>query len=36
LNEATPEGIAKFKQGLNAMPYQLVGEWRRHSWVYLK
>ena len=36
LNEATPEGIAKFKQGLNAMPYELVGEWRRYSWVYLK
>ena len=36
LSEATPEGIAKFKQGLNAMPYELVGEWRRYSWVYLK
>ena len=29
LSKATPEGIAKFKQGLNAIPYQLVGEWQK-------
>lgn len=29
LNEATPKGIAEFKRGLNAVPYELVGEWRR-------
>ncbi|WP_443640346.1 peptidoglycan bridge formation glycyltransferase FemA/FemB family protein [Candidatus Njordibacter sp. Uisw_039] len=29
LSEATPKGIAVFKQGLNATPYQLVGEWRK-------
>lgn len=28
LSDATPKGIAEFKQGLNAVPYQLVGEWR--------
>ena len=30
LSEATPDGIAKFKQGLNAIPYNLVGEWYRN------
>jgi len=30
LSDATPEGVARFKQGLNAVPYVLVGEWRRH------
>jgi len=29
LSEATPKGIAEFKQGLNAKPYELVGEWRK-------
>ena len=29
LDESTPEGIAKFKKGLNASPYTLVGEWRK-------
>jgi len=28
LNETTPKGIAHFKQGVNATPYTLVGEWR--------
>ena len=31
LNEVTPKGIAEFKQGLNALPYKLVGEWRKFS-----
>jgi lipid II:glycine glycyltransferase (peptidoglycan interpeptide bridge formation enzyme) len=31
LSEATPKGIAEFKQGLNATSYKLVGEWR---WYY--
>jgi len=31
LNSATPKGVAEFKKGLNAIPYQLVGEWR---WFY--
>jgi lipid II:glycine glycyltransferase (peptidoglycan interpeptide bridge formation enzyme) len=30
LNAATPKGIAEFKQGLNATPYALAGEWRRY------
>lgn len=30
LSAATPKGIADFKQGLNATPYELVGEWRRY------
>jgi len=29
LNKTTPPGIAHFKQGVNAEPYSLVGEWRR-------
>ena len=29
LNENTTKGIAEFKQGLNAVPYKLVGEWRK-------
>lgn len=29
LSELTPKGIAEFKQGLNAMPYRLIGEWRK-------
>ena len=29
LNESTPKGVAKFKQGLNANPYKLIGEWRK-------
>ena len=29
LNATTPQGIAHFKQGINAIPYTLVGEWRR-------
>lgn len=40
LNAATPKGIAEFKQGLNAIPYALAGEWRgyllpgiRHAWL---
>jgi len=28
LNARTTKGIAKFKKGLNATPYELVGEWR--------
>ena len=32
LNENTTKGIAEFKQGLNAAPYKLVGEWRK--WWY--
>lgn len=31
LSESTPKGIADFKQGLNGIPYQLIGEWRK--WV---
>ncbi len=27
LSEETPKGIAEFKKGLNAIPYNLVGEW---------
>ena len=27
LSEATPKGIAEFKQGLNAIPYELAGEY---------
>lgn len=30
LSEATPKGIAEFKRGLNGMPYELVGEWRKY------
>jgi lipid II:glycine glycyltransferase (peptidoglycan interpeptide bridge formation enzyme) len=29
LNAATPDGIAHFKKGIQATPYELVGEWRR-------
>jgi dTDP-4-amino-4,6-dideoxygalactose transaminase len=29
LSESTPKGIADFKQGMNAKPYKLVGEWRK-------
>ena len=29
VNENTTKGIAEFKQGLNAVPYKLVGEWRK-------
>lgn len=32
LSDMTPKGVAKFKKGLNAQPYALVGEW---SWFYL-
>ncbi len=32
LSRATPKGIAEFKQGLNAVPYALVGEWRKFVW----
>jgi lipid II:glycine glycyltransferase (peptidoglycan interpeptide bridge formation enzyme) len=28
LDATTPRGIAEFKQGLNAVPYALIGEWR--------
>lgn len=28
LSTVTPKGVADFKQGLNATPYELVGEWR--------
>ena len=31
LSAATPKGIAQFKQGLNAIPYALVGEWRWYN-----
>ena len=29
LSDATPKGVADFKQGLNALPYKLAGEWRK-------
>jgi lipid II:glycine glycyltransferase (peptidoglycan interpeptide bridge formation enzyme) len=29
VNENTTKGIAEFKLGLNAVPYKLVGEWRK-------
>ncbi|MBF0341432.1 MAG: GNAT family N-acetyltransferase [Magnetococcales bacterium] len=29
LNAETPKGIAEFKRGINATPYQFVGEWYR-------
>lgn len=29
LSKATPKGIAEFKQGINAVHYELAGEWRR-------
>jgi dTDP-4-amino-4,6-dideoxygalactose transaminase len=29
LSKATPKGIAEFKQGVNAKPYELIGEWRK-------
>jgi len=29
LNQSTPKGIASFKKGLNAIPYNSVGEWRK-------
>jgi lipid II:glycine glycyltransferase (peptidoglycan interpeptide bridge formation enzyme)/dTDP-4-amino-4,6-dideoxygalactose transaminase len=32
LNADTPTGIADFKKGLNASPYELAGEWR--GWKY--
>ena len=32
LNESTPQGIASFKKGLNAVPYKLVGEFYRLIW----
>ncbi len=32
LSEVTPKGIAEFKKGLNATPYELVGEWRWYYW----
>jgi hypothetical protein len=32
LSAATPNGIAKFKQGLNAVPYAVAGEWRWYLW----
>jgi lipid II:glycine glycyltransferase (peptidoglycan interpeptide bridge formation enzyme) len=32
VNENTTKGIAEFKQGLNAVPYKLLGEWRK--WWY--
>jgi hypothetical protein len=32
LSEATDKGVAEFKNGLNAVPYKLAGEWR---WYYL-
>ncbi|MDO8341566.1 MAG: peptidoglycan bridge formation glycyltransferase FemA/FemB family protein [Cellvibrio sp.] len=32
LSNATPKGIAEFKQGLNAVSYELVGEWRKFIW----
>ena len=35
LNEATPKGIAEFKQGLNALPYKLVGEWRKFNYILI-
>lgn len=28
LSDQTPKGIADFKKGLNAIPYELVGEWQ--------
>jgi hypothetical protein len=31
LSAITPKGVAEFKNGLNAVPYKLVGEWR---WYY--
>jgi len=34
LDATTPEGIAHFKRGINAVPYSLIGEWRcyLHPW----
>ena len=34
LNKATPKGIAEFKKGLNAIPYELAGEWRK--WLLIR
>ena len=32
LGKSTPRGIAEFKKGINASPYELVGEWRCFPW----
>jgi hypothetical protein len=35
LSNTTPKGVAEFKQGLNATPYQLVGEWRKFNFTLI-
>jgi hypothetical protein len=30
LSAVTPTGVAEFKKGVNAVPYALIGEWRRY------
>jgi dTDP-4-amino-4,6-dideoxygalactose transaminase len=35
LNETTPKGVAEFKRGLNADPYDLVGDWRSFYGAFL-
>jgi hypothetical protein len=32
LNSDTPHGVSEFKNGLNPVPYTLIGEWRK--WIY--
>ena len=36
LNSTTPKGIAHFKKGLNAVPYELIGEWRFFNFFWMK
>jgi len=36
LNSTTPKGIAHFKKGLNAVPYELIGEWRLFNFFWMK
>jgi len=33
LNDSTPEGVARFKRGLNSIQYKLIGEWRIYLFV---
>jgi len=36
LNSTTPPGIAHFKKGLNAKPYELAGEWRIFNFPWMR
>jgi lipid II:glycine glycyltransferase (peptidoglycan interpeptide bridge formation enzyme) len=36
LNSTTPPGIAHFKKGLNARPYELAGEWRIFNFPWMR